>query len=168
MSDAQVFVIEGADGTGKTTLIATLSVEAMRTGRSVSIHHNTASDAGKPGDLYHYYRHQLEDAVVARAKGITTYIDRSFLSEVIYGNLYRGASRVTLEEAYDLEEYARSMDITLVGLVASESTREDRILRRGERWDEQQPFVGTMYQQYFQDRNQFWIIADSPSAFTSH
>ena len=162
---AQIILIEGADGTGKTTFVRQMAQFHLDGGTPVPrVIHNDATDHLLPGSLYRHYRAQLLDAIAFREQGITTYIDRSFLSELIYGGLYRQSSRVSAREVRRLERFARKNDIILFGITADLDVRRSRIKARGETWDRHQPFVGAFYSQHFRDRGQYWITADSTSA----
>lgn len=158
---AQVYVVEGADGTGKSTFIQRMARPGDR------LIHNNASDHLLPGSLARHYRAQLLDALDFRDRGISTYIDRSFLSEVVYGRLYRGNPRVSLLQAHSLERFAARHGIVLLGMTADLSVRRDRIRERGEEWDRKQPFVGAFYSQHFGERARYWATADSTPAHES-
>ncbi|QOP64266.1 thymidylate kinase [Microbacterium phage Quenya] len=162
---AKVFLIEGADGTGKTTFVERMAAADLAAGRPVPrVVHNDASDHRLPGSLYRHYRAQLLDALSFRDSGISTYIDRSFLSELVYGNLYRGRSRITARQARRLERLARRNGVVLLGMTADLAVRRSRVEARGETFDAKQPFVGAFYSQHFRDRGAYWAIADSTSA----
>lgn len=162
---APIYLLEGADGTGKTTFAEHMADYLLLKGYpDVAFIHNGPEDAQLPGSLYRHYRAQLLDAVERQARGIPTIIDRTFLSEVIYGRLYRGKSRVTERQARRLERLARDAGMILIGRTADLHIRRQRILARGESWETTQAFVGAFYAQWFRDRAGFWIIADSSSA----
>lgn len=161
-----IFLLEGADATGKSSAISQAVIHAaMADLPEPRVIHNTADDHKLPGSLYRHYKAQLLDAIDFRDKhGISTYIDRSFVSEVIYGGLYRGKSRLTIRQAHRLERLASKHGIVLLGMTADLNTRRRRMLGRGETWDNQQPFVGAFYHQWFRERRAYWITADSSSA----
>ncbi|AXH47324.1 thymidylate kinase [Microbacterium phage Eden] len=166
---ATIFVLEGADGTGKTTFIENrIRADVLAGLPEPRFIHNTSADKDLPGSLFKHYRAQLLDAVEFRANGISTYIDRGFLSELIYGRLYRGKALLTERQVRTLERLAVEADIVLLGLTADLSIRRDRILARGESWDNKQAFVGAFYSQHFRERGKFWITADSSSAPSSN
>ena len=165
MTHHVIVVIEGADGTGKTTVVENAIRGHTRAGDpEPRFIHNDASDHKLPGSLYRHYRAQLLDAVAFRANGVSTYIDRSFLSELVYGRLYRGRSRITHRQARRLERLADKAGIVLLGMTAGLDTRRLRIRARGEEWDPKQPFVGAMYSQHFHESGR-WVIADSTPVF---
>jgi hypothetical protein len=83
-----VIVLEGCDGTGKTTRAAEL---ADRHGYRV-IHSCRVDD---PGGLADAYR------AVLRRPGMLA-LDRSFVSELVYGQLRDGPSRLTGRQAAEL------------------------------------------------------------------
>ncbi|UYL86818.1 thymidylate kinase [Microbacterium phage Rona] len=162
---AQIILIEGADGTGKTTFVERMAQQHLSDGTPVPrVIHNDASDHKLPGSLYAHYKAQLLDAISFRESGVSTYIDRSFLSELVYGVIYRGRSRVSPRQARRLERFARKNGVLLLGMVAPMAVRRDRIEERGETFDDKQPFVGAFYSQHFRERAEFWVTADSTSA----
>jgi DNA polymerase III delta prime subunit len=82
----RVFVFEGPDGTGKTTLAMALS---RRIGATY-IHHGSYPQAGD--DLLAIYTVSMIPAV---SMVVDVVMDRSWLSEKIYGHVYRnGADRI--------------------------------------------------------------------------
>ena len=81
----EVVVLEGCDGTGKTTLATTL---AARHGYSVVHSGRTPDDV----DLLARYR-----SILAIPGKIV--LDRSFISELVYGPLQYGRSRLTASDA---------------------------------------------------------------------
>lgn len=165
MIPAKIVLVEGADGTGKTTFVRdAVSRAFLQDLPEPRVIHNDASDHRLPGSLYRHYRAQLLDALDFRDRGVSTYIDRSFLSEFIYGDVYRNASRISYGQAKRLERFARHHGIELLGMTADLDVRRRRIRARGEEWDAKQPFVGAFYAQHFRDRGQFWLTVDSSSA----
>ncbi|UKH48467.1 thymidylate kinase [Microbacterium phage Katzastrophic] len=162
---AKVFLIEGADGTGKTTFVKRMASRDLSNGDPIPrVIHNDASDHKLPGSLYRHYRAQLLDAISFRESGISTYIDRSFLSELVYGNLYRGRARISERQARRLERFARKHGIVLLGMTADLAIRRSRVEARGETFDPKQPFVDAFYSQHFAARGRYWTTADSTSA----
>jgi thymidylate kinase len=81
----EVVVLEGCDGTGKTTLATTL---AGRHGYSVIHSGRTPDDV----DLLARYR-----SILATSGKIV--LDRSFISELVHGPLHYGRSRLTASDA---------------------------------------------------------------------
>lgn len=83
-----VIVVEGCDGTGKSTLATLLSSQygysVVRTGR-----------LGDGTDLAERYRTVLDQPG-------NLVLDRSFITELVYGPLRNGASRLTADQAAQL------------------------------------------------------------------
>lgn len=161
---AQIVILEGADGTGKTTAVLEgrdfLRARGEDDPRMI---HNDASDHKLEGSLYRHYLAQLLDAIAFRNHAdITTYIDRSFLSEHIYGPLYRGKSRISARQVRRLERFCKKHGIILIGATAPLKIRKARIEERGEKFDPMQPFVSVLYSQHF--NKGAWTIVDSSSA----
>ncbi|QDP45051.1 thymidylate kinase [Microbacterium phage Stromboli] len=164
-----VYLIEGADGTGKTSFVSrAVTHAAMADYPEPRVIHNDASDHRLPGSLYRHYRAQLLDAVEFRdVHGLSTYIDRSFLSELVYGPIYRGRSRITRRQARRLERLADRLGVVLLGMTADLDVRRLRIRARGETWTPKDAFVGAEYSQQFRESGR-WVIADSTSAHVSN
>lgn len=151
MNDAIIYIVEGADGTGKSTFVDWLvQTDALRGRGSARVFHNDANDAKLPGSLYRHYRAQILEAIEFRDQGISTYIDRSFLSEVVYGGLYRGKSRISPRQLKKLEQLAVDNGVVLLGIDAPQDVRAEVLAERGEEWDDDQFMVGELYTQYFQ------------------
>ena len=156
-----VYLLEGADGTGKTTF-----AERVTAGHGRIVHNDVPP---KDIDLYDLYLTQIIEAVHARdVEGITTVIDRSFLSEAIYGRHRAGGSRISKHQRRKLETYCKRNGIILLGFEAANRTRMARIFERGERWTFLASIVGPEYHNYFHGAwaKRFWTIVDSSSAST--
>ncbi len=82
-------IIEGPDGAGKTTLAKGF--------KEYEYHHEGPPSLGY--NLLQYYTNLLEQAD-------NTIFDRHALSELVYGPLLRGGSRVTLKEVANLYQKA--------------------------------------------------------------
>lgn len=111
-----VIVLEGCDGTGKTTRAAEL---ANRHGYSV-VHSARADD---PDGLADAYR------AVLRQPGKLA-LDRSFVSELVYGPLRDGGSRLTGREAAELAFALADRGGVLVHLTAHPKALEWRLRAR--------------------------------------
>jgi hypothetical protein len=162
---AEVYLVEGADATGKSSFVFNRIRDLNELGEPLPrVIHNDASDHRLPGSLYRHYRAQILDAFEFRERGVTTFIDRTFLSELVYGRLYRGRARITEMQARRLQSMAYRHGVILLGMTAADSVREVRILDRGESWDSTQPAVASLYNQWFHENRRHWNIADSSSA----
>jgi thymidylate kinase len=116
IGDHRTLVIEGCDGVGKTTLAQQL---AVRHGFSV-VHSPRTPDHL---NLASRYREILS------GPGRILF-DRCFLSELVYGPLNRGCSRITWSEAIDLAETVVARDGLLVHLTAPPTVIHQRLLTR--------------------------------------
>lgn len=157
-----VYLVEGADGTGKTTF-----AERVTSGHGRIVHNDVPP---KDVDLYDLYLTQIIEALHARdVEGLTTVIDRSFLSEAVYGR-YRGKPRISKSQRRKLERYCKRKGVVLLGFTATQQDRKARILERGEKWTHIAWLAGIDYHEYFQGTRarRFWITADSSSAHTSN
>jgi thymidylate kinase len=108
--------LEGCDGAGKTTLAAAL---AARHGYVVV--HATLTPEGT--DLFARYR-----AILARPGPLV--LDRSFVSELVYGPLERGYSRLSFEQAAHLATITAQHGGLLVHLTGHPDQIAARLLAR--------------------------------------
>jgi thymidylate kinase len=127
----RVIVLEGADASGKTALAEELLLDYPED-MTVYIH-NDASDAKLPGSLYRHYKAQLLDALDRRET--ITVIDRSFLSEWVYGTTYRGKARISRRQARKLSKWALKNGVEFIGMQAGTDVRYTRMRERGENFD---------------------------------
>lgn len=153
-----VYIVEGADGTGKTTFANRMAELGAR------IVHN-----GPPGieDEFSRYLNQITEAIHFRdVLGQSTVIDRSFLSEAVYGRYRPLGPRISKSQRRWFERYCRRNGIILLGMEASQLDRKTRIRERGEVWTYTAARCGPDYQEYFHGARgrRFWITADSSSA----
>ncbi len=109
-------VLEGCDGVGKSTLAQRLAsdhgftiVHSGRTPDGVDLAERYQQILSQPGRLA---------------------LDRSFVSELVYGPLRHGGSRLTDTDAYDLAVLVARRDGVLVHLTAAASTIRARLLLR--------------------------------------
>lgn len=159
----RVVIIEGADGAGKTTFANNLWVNDLIHGVDSRLIHN--GPPPKDGSLYYHYRAQILDALWFRDElGVSTYIDRTFLSELIYGPLYRGKSRVFGRQVNGLIRFAHNNGVLFFGVTADTQVRRARIESRGETWDPRQVLIGNLYDNSFQRAASHWNIVDTTSA----
>lgn len=156
----RVYLLEGADAAGKTALAEKIGQETPDSQEFVYIH-NDASDSALPGTLFKHYRAQLMDAL--ERENTVTVIDRSFLSELVYGYTFRGRSRISARQAIKLTDWAIEHGIILVGCIADDFTRQERMAERGEEWNEKDPAIGAYFSQIFRGDSS-WYIVDSSSA----
>ncbi|MEU3218776.1 hypothetical protein [Streptomyces sp. NPDC006971] len=112
----QTVVLEGCDGVGKSTL-----------GERLSTHHGFAMvhSPRTPDhlDLANRYR-----TILARSGKIL--FDRCFISELVYGPLHRGRSRINWSQAIDLAESVIKRSGVLIHLTAPPAVIHQRLLSR--------------------------------------
>ncbi|MEU7244892.1 hypothetical protein [Streptomyces sparsogenes] len=112
----RTIVLEGGDGVGKSTLAHTL----------VNQYGFTAVHSPRTPDhqtLINRYRDLL-------ARPGRLVLDRSFLSELVYGPLYRGHSRLTWNQALDLAQLVTARDGVFLYLTAPAATVHQRLTTR--------------------------------------
>lgn len=107
-------ILEGADGTGKTTLAKLL---ADRYG--LDICHCTQHD---PGD-YNFYRQSLRKENVVW--------DRHTLGELIYPHVFGRKPQIGTEDARIVMHYAKQEGVKVFVLTADEDTVRSRLSKRG-------------------------------------
>jgi len=112
----QVIVLEGCDGTGKTTLAAAL---ALQHGYQV-IHSGRTPDGTDLADRY-------QALLTIPGKII---LDRSFISELVYGPLDHGRSRLTIPDAADLARRVGARSGVLVHLTGNPDAITARLRTR--------------------------------------
>ncbi|MEU7415021.1 hypothetical protein AB0B40_38030 [Streptomyces sp. NPDC042638] len=112
----RTIVAEGADGVGKSTLAHHLVTRYGFT----AVHSPRTPDHQ---DLINRYRDLL-------ARPGRLVLDRSFLSELVYGPLYRGHSRLTWSQALDLAQLVTARDGVFLHLTAPATTVHQRLKAR--------------------------------------
>ena len=107
-------ILEGADGTGKTTLAKILANKY-----GLDIAHCTQRDAAD----YNFQRQTLrkEDIIW----------DRHVLSELIYPKVFGRAPQIGIEDARLIVHYAKQEDVKIFVLTCDNDTIRDRLYERG-------------------------------------
>lgn len=104
----RIFILEGPDGGGKSTLAAQL--ERQLAGPVITTHHGPYREDGAT-----VWRRYLTSMLTAYADLAHVVLDRSWLSEPIYGAVYRGgANRIDAAERRMLERVALGRSAGLV------------------------------------------------------
>lgn len=109
-------VLEGCDGAGKTTLSARFAAA-----HGFIVFHSTVT----PDDVDITERYL---AILADPRRLV--LDRSFVSELVYGPLFRGRSRLTLRQVIDLARVVRDREGTFVHITASTAVIQARLSNR--------------------------------------
>lgn len=94
-----IIIIEGNDGTGKTTLANDLA-KALP-GYYKVIHRTHLTDTPK-SELFKIYKDLL-------LKNTNVILDRAWYSEMAYGPVFRGKSCISVDEMHELEELLHSL-----------------------------------------------------------
>jgi thymidylate kinase len=115
-SEYEVVVLEGCDGVGKTTLAAVLG-----THHSYAVVHSSRTPDGV--DLGERYR-----AILARPGRLL--LDRSFVSELVYGPLRHGRSRLNFADAATLAVIVAARGGVLIHLTGQPERIAARLLTR--------------------------------------
>jgi thymidylate kinase len=116
MAVHEVVLLEGCDGAGKTTVASRLVaahgyelVHAQRTPDGIDLFRRYRAILQQPGRLV---------------------LDRGFVSELVYGPLFHGGSRLSLGQALELAALVRERHGVLVHLTASPEQIAARLRRR--------------------------------------
>ncbi len=148
-----VYVIEGCDGTGKSTLADKLAAKTQ----GVVIHLTYKKD----WDIHLYHLRTMEYAQALSAAGIDCILDRWALSEYIYGTVFReGAS-------YDTEQAMHAFPVKWI------YCRNDRAVEnhvqnamvRDEMFDDVKE-VFRLYEEYIQASDLDWSVFDFDKVVT--
>ncbi|MEU5417848.1 hypothetical protein [Streptomyces sp. NPDC020667] len=115
-SSRRTVVLDGSDGVGKTTMANDLSA---RHGFTV-VHSLRTPDHQDLTDRYRTLLNQPGRLI----------LDRCFLSELVYGPLTRGVSRLSWAQALDLAEAVTARDGLFVHLTATPDVIHQRLLHR--------------------------------------
>lgn len=115
-----IIIIEGPDGSGKTTLANKIKEQ---TGYML-LHRSHQTDAN-PESLFDEY------AQVIKA-GKNCIMDRGWYSEMAYGPVMRGTSIISYPQMYELERLLAKNGALLIHCTAPEQTLWKRCLKRGE------------------------------------
>ncbi len=126
-----MIIVEGIDGAGKTTLVNTLVQKGF------SKHHFDYDV--KNMDLVSKYLKVLKN------NHQNLVIDRSFISEMVYGPVLRGKSKLTLEDYKKLLFAYKKVNTKIIYLKAS---KEVLLLRKGNEIDDY-----NMIKQYYKALN---------------
>jgi thymidylate kinase len=127
----RVVVLEGPDASGKTAMAE--HILSWDFPEDYVYIHNDASDAKLPGSLYRHYKAQLLDALDSPAP--ITVIDRSFVSEYVYGTVYRGKPRISRRQALRLSRWALKQGVEFLGMQVPTDVAYTRMRARGETFD---------------------------------
>ncbi|WP_194891328.1 hypothetical protein [Catenulispora pinisilvae] len=112
----RVVALDGCDGTGKTSLANLL---ALNYGFTI-VHSPRTPDQVDLADRY-------RSLISGDGKVV---MDRCFISELVYGPIHRGRTRLSLEDAFDLAEAVAAHGGVMVHLTAPPQVIRHRLLER--------------------------------------
>lgn len=141
-------VLEGGDGVGKSTLAELLVTQHAFT----RVHSPRTPDHQ---DLTTRYRDLL-------ARPGQLVLDRSFVSELVYGPLYRDRSRLTWDQARELADLVTTRDGLFLHLVAPADMVQNRLMAR----DGQAPDLDAIAELAHAYQRVFRILADHVPVLT--
>lgn len=116
-----IYILEGPDGGGKTTLAEKLS--AMT--RIKITHFSYPKDEEEKARMFIMYQDLLKS-------GSNVIIDRCWYSEMCYGPVMRGASTITYPQMYELERMAANKGAMVIYCTDSKTALWTRTTHRGE------------------------------------
>lgn len=139
-----MIIIEGLDGVGKTTLVNYFVNQGMKK-------HHFDYDVNNM-DLFSKYMRVLEE------ENLNLVLDRSFISEMVYGPVLRGKSKLELEQYKKLLEEYKKVGTSIIYLTAPQEILLER--RREETKDFE------MISNYYKElNNQYNVIMDYSEEF---
>ena len=116
-----IFIIEGPDGSGKTTLANTLS---RQTGYNIIHRVQPKTEEDK--------RNMMDEYLSIIKSGKNAIFDRCWYSEMAYGPIMRDASVISYPEMYRLEELLARNGAIIIYCTDNEAKLWKRCQRRGE------------------------------------
>ena len=116
-----IFIIEGPDGSGKTTLANTLS---RQTGYNIIHRVQPKTEEDK--------RNMMDEYLSIIKSGKNAIFDRCWYSEMAYGPVMRDASVISYPEMYKLEELLARNGAIIIYCTDNEAKLWKRCQRRGE------------------------------------
>lgn len=124
-----IFILEGCDGTGKSTLATQLSLAY-----GIPIIHSTAhTDNTKE---YHM-------SLLRQANETGAVLDRFFWGDFVYAHLFGRKPKMTVEELHECEKYANEIGARIIHVTAN---NEDIITRLTARGDETKELISKVPQ----------------------
>ena len=108
-----MLIVEGMDGVGKTTLVNYFVSNGMKK-------HHFDYDIKNMDLMSKYMRILKEDTT-------SLVLDRSFISEMVYGPVLRGKSKIDLKDYTELLKAYKQVNTSIIYLTA---TKEDLLFRR--------------------------------------
>lgn len=116
-----IIILEGPDGSGKTTLANKLH---QQTGYQLLHRTQPKNEEDK--------KRMMDEYIQVLKAGKNVIMDRSWYSEMVYGPVMRDASVITYPQMYELEKLATKYGAIVIHCTAPEATLWKRCLRRGE------------------------------------
>jgi thymidylate kinase len=117
---AQIIILEGPDGAGKSTLALRLKqLVTANDGRAV-IRHTTKPFPGE--DVFKTYLNNILGALIDVRNGTTVIFDRFHLGELVYGSIIRGKSAFDMHGLHILDRIVNSSNATVTICLPSKDT----------------------------------------------
>lgn len=144
----RIFILEGADGCGKTTLAVALA-KFLEPELTFVVHHGAYRGIEEISDRY------FDSMIPAQDDLGNVILDRSWLSEPIYGGVYRnGVDRITPHDLSALTSAARTATVILC-TVPWETCKENFIKRRAQEMLDDSYQLKLVYEMYERLPNDF-------------
>lgn len=116
-----ILILEGPDGSGKTTLAEQLQ---RQTGYQLLHRTQPKNEEDK--------KRMMDEYVQVLKAGKNVIMDRAWYSELVYGPVMRDTSVLTYPQMYELEKLAAKNGAIVIYCTAPEATLWKRCMRRGE------------------------------------
>jgi thymidylate kinase len=134
-----IFIIEGPDGAGKTTLANKLS---QQTGYQI-IHRVKPETQEDKDEMMKTYLDVINS-------GKNCIFDRAWYSEMVYGPIMRDKSYISIQQMYELERKLTKRGGLLIYCTDAPNILFDRAVRRGETYIIDKPTFGLIYKKYIE------------------
>lgn len=118
-----IFIIEGPEGSGKTTLAQQIS---MMTGYPI-VHRDKPKDDKEKAEMLGQYLQDIKS-------GKNMIYDRCWYSEIVYGPIMRDASVLTYPQMYELEQLVAVKGGMIIYCTGPKLAMFKRAQRRGEEY----------------------------------
>lgn len=148
-----VYVIEGVDGTGKSTLADRIAAETSGVVLHISF---------KPEwNIHLYHLRTMEYAQALSAIGIDCILDRWALSEYVYGTVFRAGP------SYDIEHAMHAYHVKWI-YCRNDDAVENHIKNREERYEmfDDVADAFSLYEAYIQASDLDWSVFDFNEVIT--
>lgn len=125
-----LIIVEGVDGAGKSTFVQHVTERLERAGRTVESIHRGPIPEGRT-----WRQEYVEDPLEALERADVVIMDRSYPSEVVYGDVFRNGTTATVHDWYHLHFHLLrkpGLKVTKIYLYAPLDVLKSRLASRGD------------------------------------